>query len=65
VDLFGRSVMLLQELGPEKADEFNPPHPKPGASDRTHLNAKGAGVFAAIIAEELKKVSPETAKMLK
>lgn len=65
VDLFSRSVILLQELGPEKADEFNPPHPKPGVTDRTHLNAKGAEVFAGVIAEELKKVSPEVGATLR
>lgn len=65
VDLFTRSMTLLQEMGPKKADEFNPPHPKPGATDRTHLNAKGAEVFAGIIAEELKKVSPEAGALLR
>lgn len=65
VDLFSRSMILLQEMGPEKADEFNPPPLKPGVTDRTHLNAKGAEVFAAIIAEELKKISPECAKILR
>jgi lysophospholipase L1-like esterase len=65
VDLFSRSVILLQEMGPEKADEFNPPDPKPGVTDRTHLNAKGAGVFAGVITEELKKVSPECVKLLR
>ena len=64
VDLFSRSVALLEELGPEKADEFNPPHPQPGVTDRTHLNAKGAEVFAGIIAKELKNVSPEFGKLL-
>lgn len=65
VDLFSRSMTLLQEMGPEKADEFNPPHPKPGTSDRTHLNAKGAEVFAGVIAEELKKVAPEAGALLR
>lgn len=60
VDLFARSVTLLQQLGEAKADEFNP-SAKPGVTDRTHLNAKGAEVFAGIIAEELRKVAPEVA----
>jgi lysophospholipase L1-like esterase len=51
-------------MGEAKADEFNPPNPKPGVTDRTHLNAKGAEVFAGIISEELKKVSPDFAKLL-
>lgn len=65
VDLFSRSVTLLQELGREKADEFNPLPPKPGTTDRTHLNAKGAEVFARVIAEELKKVSPDAGATLR
>jgi lysophospholipase L1-like esterase len=65
VDLFTRRITLLQELGREKADEFNPPHPKPDAIDRTHLNTKGAEVFASVIAEELQKVAPEVGTLLR
>ncbi len=64
VDLFARSVALLQEMGPEKADTFNPAS-KPGVTDHTHLNEKGAEVFAGIIAEELKKVVPESGEWLR
>jgi lysophospholipase L1-like esterase len=64
VDLFTRSVELLDKLGPAAADEFNPPA-KPGTTDRPHLNAKGAEVMAGIIVEELRRVSPELAKYLK
>lgn len=65
VDLFARSVELLEKLGSTEADKFNPPSPKAGTKDRTHLNAKGAEVMAKVIADELRKVSPELAKLLK
>lgn len=65
VDLFARSMELLEKIGPTAADEFNPAPPKPGSTDHTHLNAKGAEVMAKIVAEELRKVTPELAKLLK
>ena len=64
VDLFTRSIALLEKLGPAASDEFNPTT-KDGKPDHTHLNAKGAEVMAGIIAEELRRVSPECAKLLK
>jgi lysophospholipase L1-like esterase len=64
VDLFARSVELLEKLEPAASGEFNPPAKK-GQADRTHLNAKGAEVFAAIVAEEVRRVSPELLRLLK
>lgn len=64
VDLFVRSVELLEKIGPAAADEFNPPG-KDGATDRTHLNEKGAAVMADIVVDELRKVAPDLAKFLK
>jgi len=64
VDLFARSVELHEKLGAEESDKFNPPA-KDGKTDRTHLNAKGAEAIAKIIADELRRVSPECAKLLK
>jgi lysophospholipase L1-like esterase len=64
VDLFARSVELHEKLGPAASDEFNPPA-KDGRTDHTHLNAKGAEVMAGIIAGELRRVSPDLAKLLK
>lgn len=63
VDLFTRSVALLEELGPTASDEFNPVT-KDGKPDHTHLNEKGAEVFAAIIADEVRKVAPDLGKLL-
>lgn len=66
VDLFARSVALHEKMGEKESDaSFNPPGKKPGQTDRTHLNAHGAEVVAGIIAEELRKVAPEAAKLLK
>jgi lysophospholipase L1-like esterase len=64
VDLFSRSIELLEKLGSAGSDEFNPPG-KDGRADRTHLNAKGAEVMSGIIADELRKVSPDLARLLK
>ena len=64
VDLFARSLELHERLGSVASDEFNPPG-KNGATDHTHLNAKGAEVVAGIIVEELRRVCPEIAKYLK
>ena len=64
VDLFARSIEVLEKLGPAASDEFNPPA-KDGKTDHTHLNAKGAEVIAGIIADELRRVSPELARLLK
>jgi lysophospholipase L1-like esterase len=64
VDLFTRSIEALEKLGPAASDEFNPTT-KDGKTDHTHLNAKGAEVMSAIIADELRRVSPELARLLK
>ena len=65
VDLFSRSIELLENLGPTASDEFNPPGKDARTTDHTHLNAKGAEVMAKIIASELHKVAPDLAKLLK
>jgi len=65
VDLFARSLELLEKLGPTASDEFNPPGKDAKTTDHTHLNAKGAEVMAEIIADDLRKVAPELAKLLK
>ncbi len=65
VDLFARSVALHNEQGEKASESFNPPGKKKGQTDRTHLDAHGAEVMAGIIAEELRKVAPEMAGLLK
>src|SRR5436305_12399432 len=64
VDLFARSIELLEKLGPTASDEFNPPGPD-GKGDHTHLNAKGGEVMAGIVVDEVRRVSPELGKFLK
>lgn len=65
VDLFKRSVELHNNLGIAESDTFNPPGKDAKTTDHTHLNAHGAEVIAAIIAEEIRKVAPDLAKLLK
>ncbi len=65
VDLFTRSVDLHNKLGPAESDTFNPPGKDAKTIDHTHLNEHGAEVIAGIIAEELRKVAPDLAKLLK
>lgn len=64
VDLFSRSVELHNRLGPSSSANFNPPS-KTGGSDGAHLNAHGAKIIAGIVVEELRRVEPELAKLLK
>ena len=63
VDLFARSVALHEKMGPEASAKFNPP--SKDKTDRTHLEAKGAAVIAGLVADELRKVAPDVAKLLK
>ncbi|MBB5034826.1 rhamnogalacturonan acetylesterase [Prosthecobacter vanneervenii] len=65
VDLFTRSVELHNRLGIAESDTFNPPGKDLKTTDHTHLNAHGAEVIAGIIAEELRKVAPDLAQLLK
>lgn len=65
VDLFTLSVDLHNKLGPVESDTFNPLGKDGKPTDHTHLNEHGAEVIAKIIADELRKVAPECAKLLK
>lgn len=65
VDLFTLSVELHNKLGPGESDKFNPPGKDAKTTDRTHLNAHGAEIIAAIIAGELKKAAPDLGKLLR
>ncbi|OYW74552.1 MAG: hypothetical protein B7Z37_17250 [Verrucomicrobia bacterium 12-59-8] len=65
IDLFTRSVDLHNKLGIAESDTFNPPGKDAKTIDHTHLNSHGAEVIASIIAEELHKVAPDLAKLLK
>jgi lysophospholipase L1-like esterase len=66
VDLHTRSIELCNKLGKDEAKKFGPKHPKiEGEIDGTHLNEQGAAANAALVADELKKVAPDLAKLLK
>jgi lysophospholipase L1-like esterase len=61
VDLFARSVELLEKMGAKEAAVFDP-QTKDGKPDHTHLSPKGAEIMAKVIADEIRKVEPNLAK---
>ena len=63
VDLFGRSIELLERIGPEASAVFDP-KTKDGKPDHTHLSEKGGEVMAGLVADELHKVEPKLAGWL-
>lgn len=63
VDLFARSVELHNRLGPSASAAFNPAS-KPGRTDGSHLNEHGAAVIANIIADEMRKLGTDYARLL-
>jgi lysophospholipase L1-like esterase len=65
VDLYARSVALLEKIGPEAAAEFNPPSQDPSKPDRTHLSPRGGDVMAGLVVEELRHAVPELADQLR
>ncbi len=64
VDLHGRSIALLDELGADRASEFNVPKAD-GTPDTTHLSRKASEVFGALVADELLAAVPALAPYLK
>lgn len=63
VDLFARSVALLEKMGPEASAVLDP-KTKDGKPDHTHLSPKGGEIMAGLIADELRKSEPALAKLL-
>jgi lysophospholipase L1-like esterase len=63
VDLFARSVALLEKMGPEASAVFDP-KTKDGKPDHIHLSPEGAKIMAKVIAEELRKTEPSLARLL-
>ena len=62
IDLNAQSVKLLETMTQEEADQFDAethPDARDKGPDRTHLNAKGAAVFARMVADGLGKVCVE------
>jgi pectinesterase len=68
IDLHTLSILLLERLGPEASEEFDPrprEKAKAAARDKTHLSPKGAAVFGTLVADELKQVEPALAPYFK
>lgn len=63
LDLHARSIALCEEFGPEKTARLDPV--RDGKPDTTHLDAQGSAVFARLVVEELRRVVPEMARLLR
>ena len=61
----GAAAATATQQASTAQNTFNPPGKDAKTIDHTHLNAHGAEVIAGIIAEELRKVAPDLAKLLK
>ena len=59
IDMNARTIELYEKLGEKGCDELEPIDPKTKRLDGTHLNAKGAEVIGGVVADEVKKVTPE------
>ena len=55
IDLNGRSVRQMNELGPEAAVVFDAKHKDSKRIDKTHLSPEGAKRTAALVADEIRK----------
>ena len=64
IDLYARSVEVLDRLGSAAAVAISPLKPD-GTIDKTHLNAEGSALFGSVVAEELRRVMPEMARFVR
>src|SRR5581483_3506580 len=55
IDMNARTIELYEKLGEKGCEPLEPIDPKTKGLDGTHLNAKGAQVIGALVAEEVKK----------
>ncbi|MDI1318826.1 MAG: family 43 glycosylhydrolase, partial [bacterium] len=53
-----------EKIGPAETAKLNPPKPD-GTPDTTHLDYSGSPVFARLVVEELRKVAPALAPVLR
>ncbi len=65
VDLNALSAAAVQALGADKADQLAQAPPGAEGFDRTHLGARGACVFAEMMARALAQAVPELAPALR
>lgn len=64
VDLHASSLAFCEAIGPERTAEFNFPD-KSGKLDTTHLAGDGRVVFARLVVDELRRVVPALAPVLR
>lgn len=65
VDLQRKSMEWLDKNGPEGSKFLDPAPDKNGKKDKTHLTRKGADAMGALVVEEIRRVAPDLAKLLK
>jgi polygalacturonase/lysophospholipase L1-like esterase len=68
IDLHALSIALIDSLGRAKSDELGKTKPdgKGGVeTDYTHLGERGSKVFGRVVADELRKVEPALAAVIK
>jgi len=64
IDLHAASLALCERLGPAETAKLNPAKPD-GTPDTTHIEGEGSAVFARLVVEELRKVVPALAPVLR
>lgn len=65
VDLNARSIEQAEKLGPKGLEPMEPWGKPAWMKDHTHLNKLGAKMVAPLVVEELRKVAPELAKLIR
>ncbi|MBI2497263.1 MAG: alpha/beta hydrolase fold domain-containing protein [Opitutae bacterium] len=63
-ELHAASRAFCEKPGPAETAKLNPPRPD-GSPDTTHLAGRGSVVFARLVAEELRRVVPALAPILR
>jgi rhamnogalacturonyl hydrolase YesR/beta-xylosidase/lysophospholipase L1-like esterase len=64
IDLHAGSIELLERLGPAVAQAISPLKTD-GTIDKTHLNDAGSALLGALVAEELRRVVPDLAPLIR
>lgn len=64
IELHAVSLALCERLGPAETAKLNPLK-SDGTPDTTHLEGAGSVVFARLVVEELRKIVPELAPVLR
>lgn len=64
IDLHALSLAHVEKIGPAESAKLNPIKPD-GTPDTTHLDAAGSVAFARLVVEDLRRVVPGLAPMLR